>query len=412
MTDNNDKSLEEKYEELLKHSPKVAEYFRFSDMEFSTKSSEFTGDRLQDLWIKNAKQNLKEFPDYQLVKNVCPGFGFNKAVILIGAGPSFNKNKKLLKELCYANAQYEFEQQPFLLVCSNHQLKPCLKEGIIPHFVILMDSSDVVYDQLCKDIPKRGRGVSMLTSFRSDTKVLKEWKKQGRNILFFMLQSEFTFEELRKVHDDENLFERAIPPAGNVLNQAWLTTFAYMGASIFMALGNDLSYDYDDNVEKRRTSYYADEDYSSNIGTGRDEAKRVVPWMGFEQVESSIVPGYWMLKMVPKATTYQLVVYKIWLETRIGLQAATAKSFHYYNCSDGILGMLSKKEYSLLDKETFDDSDNWHLLDGLFAENYHTKPLIIAANEFLTARSIVCQSAAKEILEDIVLPQGAIIGQA
>jgi hypothetical protein len=36
----------------------------------------------------------------------------------------------------------------FIILASNHQLKPLLNMGIIPDFVMVADASDVVMDQL------------------------------------------------------------------------------------------------------------------------------------------------------------------------------------------------------------------------------------------------------------------------
>jgi len=389
------------YQELVERNPKISQFFRQSDYDFTSRCSKFTGTKLRNLWTENIRKNAKDFVGSGcLVKDVCKGFGFNKASILIGAGPSLNQNLNLLQQLCYQNAQFPFEQQPFLFICSNHQFKPCVEKGIIPHFVILMDASDVVYEQLCVDIPERARGTTLFTNFRADNKVLRDWKKQGRNILFFTLTSDCDDEELEGLHKNKpELFFHSLPAAGNVLNQSWLIAFAYLLSSVFIAIGNDLSYDYDPSLDKRRDQYYADGDYSSNIGTGRDEAKKVISYMGFEQKMSSIVPGHFILEYKPKATNYQLMLYKIWLESRIALQAEQGKkAFHYYNCSDGILGVLSKEEIAKLKKETFDDSDNWYLLDSLYPKNYHTKPFQIAVDEFLQARSMLWQTHTETVV--------------
>lgn len=386
------------FDDILSHNPKLGRFYTKDFDTFTRQCNESTGKNLKALWLDNVKVNIESgrFDKFGLVKHVCEGFGLNKAMICIGAGPSFNKNKKFLAELCYWNAQYDFKYQPFLFMASNHMFKPCLDMGIIPHFVVLADASEVVYDQLCKDIPRRGHNTVLMAALRTHPKVLEKWEKQGRRIVFFVGENPDILDLFEKLTGDKRASAWPCIFGGNVLNMMYILGTAYLDSSIFMAVGNDLSYDFDKDLEKRRQAYYADGDYSTNLGTKRDEAKRYIPWMGFELEESILVPGHYSIRFRPKSTTQQLLLYKIWMETRIGIQERHPRAFHYYNCTEGgILGVLSKTPDK---REMFDDPDNWYLLDEIFPNRYHTTTLEKATKVFLQARMDLCRHTATRIV--------------
>jgi hypothetical protein len=143
---------------------------------------------LKDLWCENIRENVKSrlWKKHRGVARDCIGMGFNKAVVAVGAGQSFNKNRHILKKLTDLDGIRDWEDRNFIIIASNHQYKPLLRMGIIPDFVIAVDGSDVIYDQLCTDIPEIGRHTVFLAGLQCSNKVLKEWDKQGREIRFFL----------------------------------------------------------------------------------------------------------------------------------------------------------------------------------------------------------------------------------
>lgn len=379
------------YQEILEHNPDIGGYFFDSDWDFCDKTNDITGDALADLWCENAVKNAKLLPAHGLMRDGCVGAGFNKAAILIGAGPSVKKHMDFLKELCFFNAAFPFYEQPFLFVATNHQFKPCLEHGIIPHFVILGDASDVVYPQLCKGIPGKAKGTILLAPMRADPKTVAEWDRQGRAINFMIGRNKKVAEALKPELGINPLdANRAtIIFGGNVMNLAMIALLSYSGCTSFIAVGNDLSYDPQPTPEEREKAYYGDGDYSTNKATGRDEAnKNVVAWMGYELDESIIAPGHFILRYKPKCTANTLLSYKMWLEVRVGVQEKLKHSFHYFNCSEtGILGVLSRKPRIKLGsvKEAMEDQDNWFMIDELFPKRYHTWTLNAAVNMFIKA---------------------------
>lgn len=370
------------YKELVKHNPKIGKVLDADTYEFLGNTSSKTKDALLDLWKGHLKKNLKLLDKHGLINDGLMGFGQNKATIAIGAGPSLVRHTQRLKDLCYWNSQFETRNQPFVFVCSNHQFKPYLEEGIIPHAVILVDGSesDAVYNQLCKNIPKRGHNVILFCSLYTNPKITREWDRRGGLIQFYAPMGDWTPEEIPGIE------EKQIMQGGNVMNVAWVIGYGVLGSRVFMAVGNDLSYPLVDeaSVEERRKGYYADGDYSTNLASKRDEAARQFKWMGFS-MRSDPFTGKPRIDMKLRSTVQSLYGYKNWLEVNIGIQEAYGKSFHYYNCSEeGILGVLAKEKTT----EKLQDRDNWILLDEVYPKHYHTTTFEDATSQFITMREL------------------------
>lgn len=390
------------YQELLDVNSDIANIVPEKVYESMLKMGKATNKALSKMWLRQLKKNAKRFlGKHGLLVDNCGGFGTNKATILIGAGPSFNKNKEYLKKLCQFNAGFKFELQPFIFIASNHQYKPCLDIGIIPHFVILVDASDGTYDQLCTDIPKRGHATTLICSLHCSPKIITEWTNQGRLVQFYIAQDEKNFEVLKDV-TGKDYSKKGSPQGGNVLNTAWVLAYTGFGSKVIFTVGNDLSYPIEDTVEKRREVYYADGDYSTNLSSKRDEAGKLKKWLGFE-LGKNIFTDETELRMKLCGTTQTLYLYKIWIELNILIQSKKNVSFHYYNCSEGgILGVVAKS----YEKDDLTDKDNWCLLDEMAPNHWHTRTLEDAAMEFLAARKMLWQTQMEDAGAGVVsLPE-------
>jgi hypothetical protein len=174
---------------------------------------------------------------------------------------------------------------------------------------------------------------------------------------------------------------------GNVTNSCWSLALRFFRSSVFIALGNDLSYPMDKTLKERREGYYADKDYSSNLATKRDEARSRFGWMGFKLSKSGIVSDSaaerYNVELSPVATTGTLWVYKTWIEAQLAANSDRSDiSYTYYNCSEGgILGVLHK------DGTSYGEIENWYLLDTV-CRRYKTRLLDDAVGEFLQAKEI------------------------
>jgi hypothetical protein len=161
---------------------------------------------------------------------------------------------------------------------------------------------------------------------------------------------------------------------------------AVMQSTIFMGIGNDLSFPVKDDLDEQRSSYYADGDYSTNAavtGSGRDEGKSPKRWAGYSMERRKIIDPARMGSMARYnfdldivGTTHTLWVYKIWLETVLVSQTNLPVFLHYFNCSEGgILGVMAREETD----EALRKSDNWYFLDEVCINKKTGKQMYMTA---------------------------------
>lgn len=385
------------WEELKERSELAAKWVPKKIWEGMDNCNKITDKYLSEMWHNNIRANINSglFKEHGTLRESCQGSGFNKALIAIGAGPSYNKNKDVLKDLSDLNLQYNLDEQPFIFVASNHQFKTCVNDGIYPHFVILIDGSDAVYDQLCKDIPKHGHHTILITGLHCNNKVLTDWSKQGRLITFYLGTEEEQAELFTELTDRDPKYAQC-EHGGNCLNMAWVMGMRFFKSSVFMCVGNDLSFELSKDYKTRKMGYYADGDYTSNIASKRDEARQKWAWMGYENLRKSpIMPDRYVYDLKPVATTFQFYTYKMWLESQVLMNSDSMIPFHYFNCSEeGTLGVMAKD----ISPDKFEDKDNWTLLDEVIPKRWHTWPLADAAEIFLQAR----EAHGRKVVNDLI----------
>lgn len=348
-------------------------------------SSEGTVKNLIPIWKDNTRKNLKLFQKHGSLRSAFNGFCSNKAIIAVGAGPSFNKNKEVLKEIYRINLQYPLAQQPFFIVSSNKQLKPLLELGIFPHATILIDAGDALYPQLCDDMPSWARQGILITGMHTSHKILKKWDKHGGLISFFLIGDD----------DEKKWFETAtgqdaanvhISQGGNVMNTLWILANRVFGTQVFIMVGNDLCFKYSTDKAERAKSFYADGDYRLNILNKRDEAKDNFGWMGFNLKPSVIQPRRLMIDLELVGMSRQLWLYKTWLEVQSTILSDKHK-FHIFNASEsGVCGMIARKH----DSASMATKENWFLLDDVHPK-WTTTTLANACQLYLKARKL-CQT--------------------
>jgi len=384
------------HEELKQKSSLAAELISETIWDGIHRVNEKSNEAMTDMWQENIRDNLKAdcFAKHMRA-NELNGLGTRKAVIAVGAGPSLKKNIDVLKEIsdiCVASPS--IDTQPFIIIASNHMYKPLLEKKIYPHFVMLVDGGDAVYDQLCKDIPKKDKTI-LLAPVQIHPKIYKSWTKQGRSIIWFYSMDEKAqriYKEYRS--DDPNKI--VLEFGGNVLNCMWALSIRYLKSTVFMCVGNDLCFPRTDNLKERRKAFYATGDYAINIKNKRDEARSTYAWMGFELKKSVILDGTY-IDLQPVNVSHSQFTYKIWAESQIILNASAPLSWQYFNCTEGgSLGVMSRGST----KEEMADDNNWYLLDEKMPMRYRTRRLEDAAWQFLRAREMVAQNALRGILTD------------
>jgi len=398
------------YQDCLKESPELEQVVPKRMWDYITGCDKFTQSTMKQRWVHNAKQNLKKlYPKHKSLTHSFLGFGRDKAMIGVGAGPSLNNNIDHLHQIYNFNSQFKLNDQLFVIASSNHQFKPLLKRGIFPHFVFLTDGGDHIYDQLCKDIPKLGQASILVANIYADYKTLRDWDRQGRCICFIVPGSD-EYQNLFKdiIGQDPEPFSTG--SGGNVLNSMFMAGMKILHARYFMAIGNDLSYPYDPDLDNRRKMFYADGDYSVNLKKGVDEAKDRFVWLGFKMRENPFQPGKKIIDFAPVSTSRQMFVYKVWIELHVTTWAATSPDpFIYYNCSEsGIAGVIAEK-YDR--RELMDDPSNWKMMDEIVPKRWRTLSLLQAANQFLEA-NLLCREATRTgvNIHPAVISQGVTDG--
>lgn len=391
---------ESTFDKLVKHHPGIDGVINRKSWDYIDCSDKRTKSYLNDLWVDNATKNLsglyKKHLGLSKVKGICNG----KATIGIGAGASFNKNSHILKQIHDYDGVKDWKNRDFVLIASNHQYKPLLNMGIIPDFVILADGSDVVMDQLNKDIPTKGQSSILIAGLQCSYKVCKEWSDQDRGIIFYTPKTEGIPELFNKITKNKKDLDM-IFQGGNVINTAWQLSVSFLGSTVFISVGNDLSYKLFDEVDDQRRNYYADKDYSSNLENQRDEAHKNKKWLGFKLVKNKIysfdnLHDNYHVELDIVGTSPTLWVYKTWIESQ--LIANEKAKIHYFNCTEGgICGVLCSDDTD----EGMKDDANWFLLDEK-CSRWHTTTLEDAANQFIKAKGLLkCQKLG--ILDDALL---------
>jgi len=376
------------YEKITELHPEFKGVITPDSWNYIGQSNKNTNKGLSDLWRINVRKNIenKLWRKHGSLKRDCLNLGKNKAVIGVGAGRSFTKNKHILRQVANTDGVRPWEDRDFIIIASNHQFKPLLEMGVLPDFVMLADASEDVLPQLTEDIPPEGRNVTLIATLAASPKVLKRWSRQGREIRFYIPSSESTVDEFRKVakKDPE---PHTMLVGGNVLNCMFLVGLAVFGSTSFMALGNDLSYSLEKDIETRRNNYYADGDYkTTQMQDGRDEAKNAYKWMGFKLSRPIIYtgPGCYSIELDPVGTTHNLWVYKTWIEAwSMANMNRTDLRWHYYNCSEGgILGVMSRENGKQSKKE------DWYMLDEV-CSRWHTMMFEDAVKQFQLAKEVM-----------------------
>lgn len=375
------------YEEALEQMPGLEGTVLKSSWNYVGRSNESTKNHLLPLWLDNIRGNVKQrnWNRRRCVKKL-RGLAFNKAVIGVGAGQSFNKNKHVLKQIVDIDGVKDWNDRNFVIIASNHQYKPLLDMGIIPDFVLIIDGGKIGKQQLTVDVPPIGKNTILLAGLQCDPETIGRWLKQGREVLFWITYSK----ELRT--EFQNLTGRSanhymVLQGGNVLNLMVGIASNMMGSNVFMALGNDLSYEVKDDLDVQRQSYYADGDYTSNApktGSGRDEAAANKKWLGFTLRKKPTNNGKidYDVDLHVVGTSPTLWVYKTWIESQMIKGAQLNSPLHYYNCSEGgVLGVMAKEEGD----ENLRKDDNWFMLDEV-CPKWHTMTLEDAAMSFLKAK--------------------------
>ena len=368
------------YNNLIELHPKVAAVLPEKVLAYMKGADKKTFDHLTPLWKKNINTNVKKhIPKWGWINEGFLGFGHGKAVIAVGSGSSLNKNKDLLKMICMVDGVKRLENQEFIVMASNHQIKDCLEMGIIPHFAMVADGSENLVKQM--DVGDLGRHTILIATVTTHPKVIAKWPGPVR----FVAQQNAVVRGFLKDAGMEMPKESCVVEGGNILNLSFILSIGLFQAPVWMCVGNDLSFPALDTVEDRRDSYYADGVYDTNLKSKRDEARNKFSWAGLEfQNDQFGLGNYVNLNVVN--TSPQLFIYKSWLESNSLILWDIGQKFKLYNCTEGgILGVNVRE--GVTDYDGKFDAKNWCLLDELTGNNWRTRKLSDAVEEFHIAKT-------------------------
>ncbi len=394
------------YEGLIDQNPLVSRILTDSMATVVFDNEGHTERTLGDKWLSNLRKNLPLLDKHELLADAMSGFGEGKAIIAVGAGPSFNLNKYVLKQVYDYNIRFPLKEQPFIIIATNKMFKPLLKMGIRPHFVVLVDAGDALYEQLCSGIAKKSKNHILITGFHTSPKILKRWDELGNRILFYLIGGDEEKDVFKK-HTNKDAEQYQTSQGGNVLNTLWIMTIRYFHCSTYIMIGNDLSFKYSTDEKERQDSFYATGDYRTNILNKRDEAKDEFAWMGVDHIYPSAFTNDLMMDFGIKGVSRQLWIYKTWLEVQAAVWSEKQKFFIFNASESGVLGVLAK-DYT---REAIMSKDNWFLIDELLPNRWLTTTLDEACTHVLKAKLCLTEKDARSVIDlpgtmDIVKPIG------
>lgn len=193
----------------------------FSDaIEKTYRASNTRGQRAH--WLKNIRKNLPVIAagvSVERLGDILKGM----PAIVVGAGPSLQKNIDLLAE---AGNRYP-------LFCCDRALAKAVERGITPQFVIVCDAQDVVADFLAPH--DTSKIVLLATTFTSPKVLALPWLKR---VFFNMLDIDTKFSEASM-----NLTEKRIGmiPGTVIVGNAAFVLAKLAGCNPVTFVGNDLS---------------------------------------------------------------------------------------------------------------------------------------------------------------------------
>ena len=376
-------ALDVDYEKLIESHPNIGTVLPPQVLDYMKGVDKKTRDHLATQWDHNIRENVKRhLPACGWLNDGFKDFGRNKAVLAIGSGPSLKNNQDYLEMLSLADGTRPLEDQDFIFMSSNHQIKPCLNAGIIPHFAMVADGSENLKDQM--DVGNEGKHTVLIAAITAHPDVVSAWKGP---VKFISQRNKMVQDTLADALGYRLQKEGGVTEGGNIMNLSFTLAIALFGASAWMCVGNDLSFTSDGSVEERRNAYYSDGEYETNIKSKRDEARNHIAWAGIEFQNNQFVSVRDYVNLKIRYTSPQLFVYKTWLETNSIILWDAGFKFKIYNCSEG--GILGVNPREGTDYGGKFKASNWCLMDEVTHNKWRTRRLHHAAEEFHKAKEML-----------------------
>lgn len=323
-------------------------------IEFSEEFIEFMNDSIIAIntSLKFSKQffkcfthNIKEIVESTLINQLKDKFK-GMAAITVSAGPSLEKNIRLLKDV----------QDKFIIITGGRTLKTLLDEGIKPDFVCSIDPGDASYSVIEKALYS---DVPLVFSEVSNYKMIEEYK--GKKIFFKDIDFEDTTDKLLGVEVDY-LWQ------GGSVAHICISLAAYLGCDNVIFIGQDLAYTND--------KYHVDSASISSNNIQKDDNYIYVDDVYGEKVATTSVLDFYRKKIEEMIIEY--------------------KDVNFINSTEGgsnIKGALVKSLHQSIEEYSFNE-----LIDKNIEDILNSKPLI---NKQLVYKNIIEMLKAIKNAEEI-----------
>lgn len=179
--------------------------------------------RFNQIWQRNFLSNrsaIQRNPGVIALKNKFRDI----PCIVVGAGPSLDKNIKFLKKAC----------GKAVILCCDAALKPLLSRDIVPNLVAVLDPQEEIIRFLA-NVPQRG--ITLIVPTIVHPNILELWQ-EGSLLFFNKFAPDIpTLVEIQKTVPEVGI----LTPGGTVLSVAYDLAFQ-AGCNPILFVGQDLSY--------------------------------------------------------------------------------------------------------------------------------------------------------------------------
>lgn len=266
-----------KFKEIITNEISNAQLNRNTSIKYA---NEFYDNILKNLWMLVSNSSV-----YELSNSIKASEKISVPAVIVAAGPSLNKNIKILKE---------YKDRLFIIACDS-AINPLLNENIIPDIAVSVDSHKPLSnfkDERVKDI-----------AFVLGSQCISWFKDEHRGKKFFFIDSYTMAAFFKDVNKEFGMVESG----GSVANDAF-SLAEVLGFKDIILIGQDLAYS--DGI------YYA-----NGIVDKQEKVK-------YKKEDMYEVEGYYGGKVV---TEFNLDAYRKWFERQI----VKRPFLHVINATEG-----------------------------------------------------------------------------
>lgn len=292
-----------------------------------------TLDYFAELHIKNFIRNIKYIAESPNIEKL-EGLFKSKPAIIVSAGPSLEKNFKLLKG----------NEDKFIIITGGRTLKVLLEAGIKPHFVASMDPGYNNFD-LFKDV--LDTKIPMVCQWLNNYKIVELYS----GVKFFINN---TYVE----NIDEDLIGRKMIDfdQGGSVATSQFSLARYLGCNPIAFIGQDLA-------------YTGNKMHADIASYDKDDNKVEFDKVKVEKVKGNVEDEVYM--------DLQFKYFKEWFEKAIRMN----RNLNIYNCTEGgayIEGTIIETLKNYIEKYSKEDTHYSEKMIEILEENKENNKSIVA----------------------------------